>query len=538
MPPQEPTNGNSKVAKLRQASVRFVVTTHGTSCAALDCVAGREIPRPGHLATLKEYSAACRSLGCQRRWLEAVALLFQARRRLLELNVLVCGATSSAAERAERWEWAAQIVSTMHVWSVEVDLVAFTVAARASAISRSWIRAVALLAVLPAKHVEPGVGSSTVGVAALGQGGMWQAAWHMLAGMALGLIEASVAAHCAAIAGSVGRVWGVLGFLFKDFRKSQLQRNVVVDNSAVSACVLAHQWRQSLSFQCALPAEACAPDIITYNVAATASLENYRWSEGLGLARTARAQDLVPNVITYGTIVGALGYGQQWRSALCVLCGMRPLLVEPNAMVQGAMANACEKGHSWEWPLASLAWSSSHSCSAIVSASGRAGEWRSATRLVQELRRRGLEAELISSSAALSAYERSCRWCQVLCGLEAMRDAALQPSDISCSAVAAACEAAGHWSQVLHVLADTQARATRPHSTCHKYVARSSGCGGSWRVAAAALGLLLRRPLPGCKVVNEVRSAAVWAHEVSGQPVPPGALDAALHHIPRSAHPT
>ena len=83
------------------------------------------------------------------------------------------------------------------------------------------------------------------------------------------------------------------------------------------------------------------------------------------------------------------------------------------------------------------------SFSAAISACGAGGQWERALSLLEEMRTRGVEPNVYSFNATISACEKAGQWERALALLEEMRTRGVKPDVVSFSAAISACEQCG-----------------------------------------------------------------------------------------------
>uniref|UniRef100_A0A7S4VLP5 Pentacotripeptide-repeat region of PRORP domain-containing protein n=1 Tax=Alexandrium monilatum TaxID=311494 RepID=A0A7S4VLP5_9DINO len=103
------------------------------------------------------------------------------------------------------------------------------------------------------------------------------------------------------------------------------------------------------------------------------------------------------------------------------------------------------------------------SYSAAISACAKAGEWRRAVMLHDDLLTRGGTPHVVSCTVAISACGKAGQWQRALLVLGGMPLRSLTPDVISCNAAISACEKAGRKRCALRLFGDLPARYRAPN---------------------------------------------------------------------------
>ena len=185
--------------------------------------------------------------------------------------------------------------------------------------------------------------------------------------------------------------------------------------------------------------------------------------------------------------ISAYGRVHDWRSATGLLDQMRRCGSAPNVF----------------------------SFSAAISACGKSGQWERALELLDEMRERGVEPNVISFSAAISACEKGGQWERALELLDEMRQCGIEPDVIIFSAAISACKKGGQWERALELLREIHQCGIEPDVII--YSAAISACekGGQWE---RALELLEEMGRCGVEPNSFSYSAAIQACAAAGQP--------------------
>lgn len=87
----------------------------------------------------------------------------------------------------------------------------------------------------------------------------------------------------------------------------------------------------------------------------------------------------------------------------------------------------------------------------VMSACGKAFQWRKALRLFGGMQEALVKADVMSYGAAMSACEAAHEWQRVICLLEEMQRVRLEENMVHITSTMCACEAASQWARALHL---------------------------------------------------------------------------------------
>jgi len=120
---------------------------------------------------------------------------------------------------------------------------------------------------------------------------------------------------------------------------------------------------------------------------------------------------------------------------------------------------------------------------AAITSVSRAGRWRHALKLVDELAADGVVADPICFSEAMGACRKSGQWKITLKLLADMREAGAPPDPYTTSNAIAACAAGGQWEQALELLDELE----EPNAVCYNAALSACARAGRWREALTLL---------------------------------------------------
>ncbi|CAJ1402405.1 unnamed protein product [Effrenium voratum] len=420
-------------------------------------------------------------------------------------NVITYSTAITACSKAGRWQQALFLLSTA---DVPLDVIAF--GAGISACGAHWQSALALLERLQMQRLRENSVVYNSAMKACELGSAWQAALCLFSTAELDLVSFSVAVSAC----GAGQRWAEAGQLLRQLGRHQLQPDVVLYNTTISAC--GSHWQEALVLLEELT-DSQGADAISYNAAISCCEQASCWPAALALLSPTTA---TPAAV--GGVVGALG--GRWQQALLIFQETRRFLRTEDVALYGALLSSCERGSAWqaaaevfEEMRRAKVQEDVIAFNALISACEKCEQWAHALSALAELMSLTLEANVITYNAAISAC-RVC-WRRALDLFFSMASSSLQPDLISYNAAITACESGKKWELALHLmtLADELGLGDAVTLTAVLGACRSAG---KWQHALCSFDL----GLP----YNSLSLAELLALSRPRQAVP---LLAELHHM-------
>eukprot|EP00434_Breviolum_minutum_P025667 symbB.v1.2.022682.t1/scaffold2025.1/size93651/5 len=370
------------------------------------------------------------ALGNQKRWVEAIQLLYTLAGETVKIDEIHLSASIRACARAFVWQSAVALLYNSAAFAVQQDLKMFGVVLNACDRGKQWE------------------------VSACERLGRWRYALMLMEEMDNHQVELDTITFCNAIcACAKGQAWIKVLDLWDLMADRSVGQNTILCSATINACAKGSWWTMALEVLSSMPKSQVEQNTITYNAAISACnwfcicFPCSYWIPPKTLQRRSGER------------------GSQWPAALELLFSEMPMVsVEQNIITFSAAISACEK----------------------------AGEWRSALNILWEMKGRKLSADTIACSAAISACEKAAQWevaLQLLCN---MQPAKLYASGITYSATISACEKAHQWQAACDVLA-AFLDSNLPLESVPFSAAIAACSRGQWEVAIVLLEEMSRR---------------------------------------------
>jgi len=332
-------------------------------------------------------------------------------------------AAITACGRAHDWEAALSLLREMQQQGPAPNVVSFNSAINAMGISRRWQTALALLQEAMDHGLEPDVVTYSSVISACSKSGEWQQALRILREMA----EAGVAP------------------------------NEVSYSAAISACEPSGEWVMAQRLLLEMPKVGLSPGVFAYCSAIAAASKGGAWREAIKLLLRMRRVGVAPNTATCNAAIDACAKSAEWQAAIGLL--RRMLLHDRFA---SAAAKKSAAGATVHWPAADAI-----SFNSVLAACDRAGEWRTALAVREQMDAARISANEVTDNTLLSALARAGQWQPALALLQAIQRQHARTRDLAvpiCTA-AAACETAGQWRAALRLVQPILSKPSRRTDT-------------------------------------------------------------------------
>eukprot|EP00891_Asterochloris_glomerata_P006084 jgi/Astpho2/6084/Aster-04031 len=254
---------------------------------------------------------------------------------------------------------------------------------------------------------------------------------------------------------------------------------------------------QALEVYGEMQQEGCMPNIVTYNTLIDVYGKLGQWQEALGVLETLRMEGIQPVTRTCNTLMIACNTSGQWQEALRVYEDMLAAGHVPNTTTYNALITAHSKAGSFnkvleafqqmvqqgersrelmymhftrqggcaallcttlERPAAHVRPDLPQGCqrsvitySSLISACEKAGEWRLALQLLEEMRREGCNPNVISYNSLITACAQGAQWERAAELFQQMQQQHCMPDVVTYTALIGAYEKGHQWRQALQV---------------------------------------------------------------------------------------
>ncbi|CAE7150636.1 unnamed protein product [Symbiodinium necroappetens] len=418
-------------------------------------------------------------------WVQAVALLEDARAERLELQVITYNAAISACEKGSQWPLAIALLAELPQVALDHDVISFNAAISACGRGSQWAVAAALLRQLQETDMQLTVITYGAAISAAEKGQQWEWALKLLSEMRGQRLLGNVITCSAAISAceKAGR-WQESWQLLQEIDDATIELDVISLSAVVSACGRASQWRHAVELLGDMQQRHVQGNLVTYNSMLSGLEKAGQWQ--LALSCLAELQDeLELDVITYSAVISACEKCGRWQEALLVLVDMQRRRLSGNDITYNASISACQKGGQWRLALQLLSdfdilslQRDEISYSAAISACEAGYQWQKSLLLLADLLSFGFETNIITYNAALSACAESSSWEEPLLLLTDLQELRLTANTITCSVAISACEMKSQWPEAMYLLEDLQAKSCRSNLLTYSFAVGACASAG------------------------------------------------------------
>ncbi|CAE7027843.1 EMB2654 [Symbiodinium sp. CCMP2592] len=473
-------------------------------------------------ASIAAWSSCIKACKSEERWPIAIGLHDAMISSIIQPSVVSYGSTISALAADAQWEWVLKALEDMESRFLQPNLVVLNSAIRSCS---EWNVALALLADLPQNLLEADAISFNAAIAACVHN--WQVGVEILQQMHEALILQDVVTSTGVIKACGSSIQWQAALEVLDVAHSKgVRLDVQCFNCVLNACAAASRWVYALQLIGAMASMELRPDDVTLGTATSACGKAGRWEHALLLSNLSL--NVQRSVFSQTAAVSALAKAAQWALALSSMECMQQLSTPPNHVTVGAVISAFGNAARWDGAL-SILWESRHALpltvgcfNAAIQACHLAGRWQHALQVLCQME--PLTPDITSQNIAMNACGLQSQWQRVIDMLEDCRRRELQADELTHRAVLAACSAAAQWSQCLRALAEGP---SHPSLVTHTMAIDSlRATAGGW---ALALALLRDAELRGLEFDTVICNAAINACAGSGQWEAGLALMARMH---------
>eukprot|EP00397_Hematodinium_sp_SG-2012_P015262 GEMP01015538.1.p1 GENE.GEMP01015538.1~~GEMP01015538.1.p1 ORF type:complete len:872 (+),score=281.44 GEMP01015538.1:86-2701(+) len=287
------------------------------------------------------------------------------------------------AEGGARWDMALSLLDDMQAERVDPTAVTYGTVldalAKADSSACSWERAVALLDKLGAHATVVHYGAT---LHACANAGKWRAALSLLGRMEHIMVRPNLIAHNSVLhALNIGGNWRHCVTTLATMQ----EKDVISVNTAIMACVQAHQWQHAL--QLLERYDTQYTDVVSYNGAIQACGRARQWARALYVFRYLTTHSaLTPTPQSFHAILGALATCGKWQLAVHIFNHTDAGQTLPAIH---AVLTACADARAWQYALSFLQHNGCRDDPAAVSnvmaACLRAGQWHHALTLFDRM---------------------------------------------------------------------------------------------------------------------------------------------------------
>eukprot|EP00435_Cladocopium_sp_Y103_P073951 s22_g46.t1 len=420
----------------------------------------------------------------------------------LEVDVITC---NTGIAGIGPWPQTLVMFDSFQRSTVQADTITFN-----SLLSRVWTLAGCLLH-MRGRSLETNVRLAVTAVAM--NSAIAAGPWHCSTSLLHKGRSATVVSYNAlAAACEKSSKWTSTLLVLESLLLNGFQRNLVMCNTAISACETCKIWCCPEMFNCrrstAEALLACGlplADVVTFNATLSATGQSQKWHRSLDILEHLQQSHVEASVVTCNSTIGACG---SWVRG-CLL--LRDLA---DVVTCNAMLNTCGTWETAWWLLGAMSDrrcdGNAVSCGTVVARCRE--QWRTAWHLLAQMERQ-VQGNEVVYSALLSCCEQGEDWRAALAVLALMQDAnGLEKSlanVIAINAAISACEKCKRWREALSLLVALQAQRQ------DDVVSHSAAIGACqlWPMALWLFATMAQAPDVQCcnAVVGALTGATQWA---------------------------
>lgn len=390
-----------------------------------------------------------------------------------------------ACELGSQWDVALQLLAAMR----DADEASFSSTLAACATTGSWQAALDIMGYMVRSSNEPRDFDRAAAIRACSVG--------QRVDLSLELLEATLRSRAARgrlcydtamQECSRSKLWQQCLQLLHDMPRYSLSPTPASYDTVINSCENSGKWHLALCLLGVMPARSVTPDLWNFYSAVGVCAHAGQWQAVLRLLLVLPPNARPDAGIFKHAILGC-DDACKWEAALALLGNMPAVKVVPDGGCFDAAIGACARVGQWLPALSvfeeamSIGKATASSLTFMLTACRTGGKWELA---VQLFRQQPFEPDLDCFRAVISSCQLLAAWRESLALLEEMPRRRLGPDVVSTSTVGDACARAGEWQIGLGLFARILQSSERD---CLAEAMRACGLGFCWQ---GAISLLLR----------------------------------------------
>ncbi|CAE7463699.1 unnamed protein product [Symbiodinium natans] len=358
------------------------------------------------------YNVAIHSCELSSRWDVAFQLLGEAGREGRDPHEASFSSTLAACARTGSWQAALDILGTLG-FARQKQLRDFDVAAaiRACSVGQRFDLSLELLDTILRSRTTPGRLCYDVTMQECSRSKLWQQCLQLLQDMPRFRLPPTSQSYDTVINSCEN--WHFALCLLGVMPARAVAPDLWNFYSAAGVCAHAGQWQAVLRLLLVLPANA-RPDADIFKHAILGCDDACKWEAALALMANMPQVKVIPDEGCFDAAIGACARVGQWSPALSVFEEAVSLgKARPSSL--SFMLTACRTGGRWELAVEllrrKLCFEPDVDCfRAVISSCQVASAWRESLALLEEMPRRRLAPDFLSTSATADAMTRAGEW--------------------------------------------------------------------------------------------------------------------------------
>ena len=470
---------------------------------------------------------------CEGLWQRAFSLLqLHADAGFLSQHVPTTSATRACAAQAA-WRSALQLQESYAASGGQNDLVLGNAAIQAisgggraecaEAVEELWEKTARLVYQLLSKNLQVNARTYLPAMRSFSPE-RWSAALQLL----LICLEAQICDNlllCTSVVSACGSSWQRALLVFRETKHQRLSADVVMYNSAVSACAEGGEWECALCLLKEIGDVELERSVVSYNAAISACAAGSEWLLVVHILEIALKSGLQASLASFTATMDACAHesSKRWESVLRLFLQLSHSFVDLDAGAVSSVINACNHSSLWTAGLNILSnmqktrlQAQSRLCNAALRAWQSGDLWHSGLHLFAEFQTQHVLADAIGVNVMTNALTAGAQWRRSIRAMRHLLDGSIQATEISYSSLVRAMEITDSWRTALKYLVESREEGL-PGSAiqCNAVISACASRGG-WEWALLCLFQMTspsQQILPDVVSYNSAMNACVQAEE-------------------------
>ncbi|CAE7630942.1 unnamed protein product [Symbiodinium sp. CCMP2592] len=350
----------------------------------------------------------------------------------------------------------------------------------------------------------------------------WPAALQLL----LECMEAQISGNLllsTSVVSACGSSWQRALLCFRETKQQRLSADVVMYNSALSACAEGGEWECALCLLKEIGDVELERSIVSYNAAINACAAGGQWLLAVHILEIALKSGLQGSLASFTATMDACAYesSKRWESVLRLFLQLSHSFIDLDAGAVGSAINACNHSSLWTAGLNILSnmqktrlRAQARLCNAALRAWQSVDLWHSGLQLFAEFQAQHVLADAIGVNVMTNALTAGAQWRRSIRAMRHLLNGSLQANEISYSSLVRATEITDSWRTALKYLVETREESLPGSAIQCNAVISACASREAWEWALLCFSQMTSQQiLPDIVSYNSAMNACVQAEE-------------------------
>lgn len=304
-----------------------------------------EIKQQGSRLTVITFNSSVAACSRSTRWQDALQLLSTVKLKGLKLDVVLVGAGMDVFAKSKPSSWLRSQAFLMQIKNslLEPNIAVMSGLITSLASAFRWSDALLQLEMLQQQTVHWDTTLCTSAMSAVSKAELWQPCLIILSSMDTAGLHLDLHAFNTMMSAFSSSPLSTIRNLLQNTGLSSLRPDMFSFGSAAKACERQSLWADALSFLSLAYSDSVPLSDIAYNTAISSCLKSKSWSFCLDLCQDMITHGLQQDLVTFSMALTACDVGGSWEQALRFLQAMRRRSIRPHAASLSSVVTLCRR---------------------------------------------------------------------------------------------------------------------------------------------------------------------------------------------------